>query len=196
MNLPMKALMFLSIVLMTVNVQATLTNVALQSNGGQASAISEGTYAGTTLYASLAIDGDYLADWASQGDMPAWVQVEFAQDYLIERVGVEIDYHQQTFAISLSLNGSDWTEVVSPRLSENTPLVVPTSESAGASYEVFDITPQLARFMRVDTTTTTAPSSHIFQSIIGEIEAYAIPEPTSFSLLALGGLALKRWRKK
>ena len=154
--------------------QPELVNVALSSHGARATAISEGSYMGTKHYASWANDGDLGTDWCSQWSMPAWVQVEFDQAYEIRRVGVEIDYHQQTFAISLSSDGDDWVQVVDRQLSGNTPSKLPTNESAGPSYEHFDIDPQMARFIRVDVTTTSAPSSHIFQAIVGELEAHAM----------------------
>ena len=171
---------------------ASLINVAASENGGVATAISVGSYSGTTQYASHVNDSDYGTDWCSQWSMPAWVQVEFDDIYEISKVAVQVNYHQQTFAASLSNDGINWTEVVSPTLSGNIPSQLPTSESAGISYEMFDITPQNAKFMRVNITTTTAPSSHIFQSIVSEMEAYTVPEPATLSLLLLGGLALRK----
>lgn len=173
---------------------ASLVNVAASANGGTATAISEGSYSGTTHYAYLANDSDYQTDWCSQGSMPAWVKIEFDDVYLISKVAIQVNYHQQTFAISLSNNGTDWNQVVAPTLSSNIPAEIPTSASAGASYEVFNITPQNAKFIRADITTTTAPGSHIFQAIVSEVEAYTVPEPLTISLLAIGSIALIKKR--
>ncbi len=144
-----------------------LLNIALSSLGATATAVSEGTYRGVTHPASSLVDGDDDTDWCSQWSMPAWIEVEFDKPYDIRQVAVEINHHQQTFSISLSTDGEEWEEVVSPRLSGNAP------STDGASYELFDVDPQMARFMRIDITTTTAPGSHIFQAIITKAEAYA-----------------------
>jgi hypothetical protein len=176
-----------------------LINVALQANGGTATAISEGTYAGITMWASYAIDGEpgNKFAWCSYWSMPAWVKVEFNQPYLINRVAAEIDYHQQTFAISLSPDGSNWTQVVAPRLSAIVPESYPTGNPAGNSYEAFDIDPMMAKFMKVDITTTSAPPTHIFQAIVGEVEAYsAVPIPPTMFLLGSGLIGLVGIRRK
>ncbi|MEK6250142.1 MAG: discoidin domain-containing protein, partial [Planctomycetales bacterium] len=175
-------------------------NVALQTNGGTATAISEGTYMGISHPASFAIDDDYDTSWTSHWSMPAWIQVEFDDLYEIGRVATGVNYHQQTFAISLSSDGSEWSTVVPPTLSSNVPDQIPSIGSAGPAYEIFDIEPQWAQFMRVDFTSTTAPSGHIFKAIAGEVEAYAVPEPATLSLLMMGsivgGMALLRRRRE
>lgn len=148
-------------------------NRAARSNGGTATAISEGCYLGICHPASLANDGDYETDWTSQWSMPAWIEVEFDQVYLIRRVAVEVSYHQQKYTASLSADGSHWTPVVDDHVSSNVPASIPTNESAGPAYEVFDIAPMEAKFIKVDITHTSAPSSHIFQAVVSEIEAYS-----------------------
>jgi len=142
----------------------SLTNVALSAKGATASAISEGTYLGITHHASNAIDGDSVAAWASDWDMPAWLQVEFNATYTIKKVGVWWASHRHDYLIKLSTNGINWTTVKSGT-SNNT-------EGASPVHEEFSIAPQSAKYIKIEITTTTAPSSHIFQAMISEIEAY------------------------
>ncbi len=141
------------------------TNVALSPNGGVATAISEGTYLGTTHYAKLAIDGDSSTFWASEKSMPAWLKVEFKQIYTINRVGVWWNSHQHQFTIELSTDGNNWTTVVPSRLSKN-------SEGSKPVHELFSINSTEAKFIRINITSTSAPSAHIFQAAVGELEAY------------------------
>ena len=204
----MKNLVMLGVVVVlmqTTCVSAALTNVALQSNGGIATAISEGSYNGYHAAASQVNNGDYggLSFWASNGSMPAWVQVQFDKSYLIERVATQVDYHQQMYSLSLSSDGTNWTTVVDNHLSANVPTSVPTNASAGSTYETFDITPMSSQYIRMDVTSTTAPGSHIFQAMVNELEAYSSPEntasqvptPGAFLLGALG-TSVTYWMRK
>ncbi|MGC9355218.1 MAG: PKD domain-containing protein, partial [Mariniphaga sp.] len=90
-------------------------NVALSSNGGIATAISEGYYDGTTHYASLAIDGNNGSFWASQWDMPAWLKIEFAQEYSVDKIGIWWGETQHDFTISVSTDNSNLTPIYSGR---------------------------------------------------------------------------------
>ncbi len=147
------------------SVESTYKNVALSSNGGIASAISEGTYLGNTEYAYNANDGNSNTGWSSQGDMPAWLEIEFDKVYTISKVGVWWGSHQHTFSISLSMDGTNWTVVVPSRLSIN-------SEGDASLHEEFKISSMDAKFIRLDITTTSAPGSHIFQASAHELEAF------------------------
>jgi len=144
----------------------SLQNISLSDLGASANAISEGTYQGVTHYASWAIDGDESTDWTSEWSMPAWLEVEFDKVYNIEQVGVWWASHQHTFSIELSVDGNNWTTVVTSRLSNN-------SEGSAPVHELFQITATEAKFIRINIETTSAPSSHIFQAAVGELEAYA-----------------------
>jgi len=150
----------------TVDVEVISTNVALMSNGASATAISEGTYMGDTQYAYEAIDGDENIGWSSNWDIPAWLQVEFNQVYDINSIGVWWGTHQHDFTISLSINGNDWTSVVTGT-SNN-------SEGGSPVYELFSISNTNAKYMKIDIITTSAPGSHIFQASVDEIEAFCI----------------------
>ena len=148
-------------------------NYALVSNGSTVSAISEGTYQGTTHYADYAIDGDLNTFWASEWDMPAWIIVDLNQTRQIDMIAIAWYYNQQEFSISLSNDGNNWTTVVPSQQSNNTP-------DGGNSHELYPISSTNARYIKVDITATTAPSSHIFKATIWEIEAYELScSPTS-----------------
>jgi len=141
-------------------------NSALSSNGGIATAISEGTYLGNTQYAYLANDGDENSFWASQWSMPAWLEIEFDQVYNIDTIGVWWGSHQHNFTLSLSLDSSIWTGVYSGT-SNN-------FEGSDPVHELFSIPSTYAKYMKIDITSTSAPSSHIFQAIVCELEAYTV----------------------
>lgn len=141
------------------------TNVALSSNGGIATAISEGTYVGITHYASLAIDGDTSTAWADAGEMPAWLVVKFDSLYKIGTVGVWWGSHQQRFSISLSSDSSNWTTVVGPELSDN-------SEGSAPVHQLFAVSPMNARFIKLYIDSTSAPATHMFQAMVAELEAF------------------------
>lgn len=99
--------------------------------------------------------------------------VEFDNLYTIEQVGVWWASHQHTFSVDLSIDGNNWITVIPSRISAN-------SEGSTPVYELFPITPMLAKYIRINIETTSAPSSHIFQSSVAELEAYMMP-PTGIN---------------
>jgi len=140
-------------------------NIALSSAGATATAISEGTYLGTTQYALKAIDGDAETGWSSEWDMPAWLLVQFNNTYKINKIGVWWGSHQHNYTIKISINGTSWTTVRSGT-SNNV-------EGAAPIHEEFSISPQYAKYIKIEITSTSAPSSHIFQASVNELEVYA-----------------------
>ena len=155
-------------------------NVALAANGGIASAISEGYYAGVTHRANGSNDGYNNSSWASQWSMPAWLVIEFDKTYTIDKVGVlwGKGTHNQQYSISLSEDGNNWNNVV-PTRNSNTDAGYTNGNYIGStheSHEVFEITPVHARYIWINITATSAPASHIFQAIVNELEAYATTE--------------------
>jgi hypothetical protein len=139
------------------------TNVALQSNGGAATASSVGSYSGYVGYAGRGNDGDTTNEGWCGTSIPAWLRVQFDRAYTIDTVRIHWGSHQQTFSVSLSTDAASWTTVVSSRQSPNS-----EGESGGQTYS---ITPTNARYIRVYVTATSAPHSHIFQAIVSELEA-------------------------
>lgn len=141
--------------------QTGMVNVAASANGGVASAGSIGTWpAGYTRYPYYAIDGDNGTTWANQWTIPTWFQVQFDQDYLIEKLAVSWSHADYISSIYLSQDGSNWTEVV------------PSRRSTANANDTFIIQPTLARYAKVEFTGSYAPSNWIFQAEIREFEAY------------------------
>lgn len=140
------------------------TNIALSSNGATATAISEGCYMGECRPAMDAIDGSTDEFWASYWDLPAWLEIDFGRQYMVDTVAVVWNSHRHDFTISLSMDGESWTQVKAGRSTN--------SEGSSPVREVYSITPRGARYMRIVITTTSAPGSHIFQAAISEVEAY------------------------
>ena len=177
---------FLLVSISCNNVFATIVeNVALQSKGASATAISYGTYMGDPQYPWKAIDGDNQFGWSSNWDMPAWLMVEFDDVYTIGSVGVWWGSHKHDYSISLSMDSIDWTTVVGPAISIN-------EEAGPILHELFSITPIDAKYIRMDITSTSAPSTHIFQASVQDLEAYTVPEPATLALIGLGGLFLRK----
>ncbi len=158
----------------TAVASAQSTNVALQSNGGTATAINYGTYMGDPQYPWEAIDGSPTNGWSSNWSCPAWLKVEFDDLYPIDRVAWWTGSHQHDYSISLSADNTVWNTVVPSRRSTNI-------EGQAPEYESFSIPRTDARYMKIDITSTSAPGSHIFQSSVGELEAY-IAQPRTHVL--------------
>lgn len=139
-------------------------NIALASNGAKATASSEGYYMGIYRRAEAAIDGSSASFWASNGQMPAWLEIEFDRPYLVDTIAIWWGTHRHDFSIILSEDGKTWTAVKGGK-SNN-------FEGSDPVYEIYEIPPRRARLLRVRITSTTAPASHIFQALIHEVEAY------------------------
>ena len=94
-------------------------------------------------------------------------QVKFDKPYIIDKVAIVVDADKQTYSISLSKDGMNWTIVVPSHELTN-------FEAGPCQRESFAIPPTEAKYIRVDVTETSAPPSHIFQVVIHELEAYRV----------------------
>jgi hypothetical protein len=148
-------------------VASTSLNLALQTNGGVATASSYGTYNGYSATADHANDG--LIDgsgnprtfWAaSKGKIPAWLQIQLAQDSLINEIKITPYLRQMTYSLDGSLNGIDWFTIV-------------PSASHDSSPATFDFAPVTARYVRMNVTASDAPSGYVWATETSEIEIYA-----------------------
>lgn len=143
-----------------------IRNVALAQNGGRVTARDHGSYMGTSLIPNHINDGRIDTDWAGMR-MPAWCMIEFDKEYTITQVRCIANYHTQTYDVQLSRDGQSWTTVAT----RSTPNNKGSGDSEGQDDYSTDIPEQRARFIRVYVTRTDAPSSHIFQAIISELQA-------------------------
>lgn len=144
-----------------------MKNVALQANGGKATADSFGSYAGIKATAEKGNDGDKNNFWGGTGT-PGWYQVEFDKTYSISKIVIYTYYHTQTFNIELSKDGNSWTKVVSETRTKDEK---PSGEGENDE-KTFEITPTEAKYIKVNILETDAPGSHIWQEAIIELEAY------------------------
>ena len=137
-------------------------NVALSSNGAQANAKNYGTCKGNERVASKAIDGDISTSWGGTwtygGDN--WLKVEFKKKYEVDRIKISTSSHKLTYYIQVSEDGSNWQTVADS-----------TTHPAG-EYKTYNFPATEAKYAKVVTTDTDAPSSHIWQYIIDEFEVY------------------------
>lgn len=148
-----------------------MKNVALQANGGKATADSFGSYAGIDATAEKGNDGDKNNFWAGTGT-PGWYQVEFDKIYSIGKIAIYTYYHTQTFNIELSKDGSSWTKVVSEtRTKDEKPSGVGENDE-----KTFEITPTEAKYIKVNILDSDAPGSHIWQTALLELEAFTSSE--------------------
>ncbi len=155
--------------------KSTLVNVAAARHGAKATAISEGQYLGETQKALHAIDEDDTTAWASHWHMPAWLTVEFDKMYTLEKLRVRWGPNQHDFSISVSEDGRIWDVVVPERKAAQPPRFRDGEwvEGVGSTREAFPIDPVLAKYVRINITSTTAAETHIFQAIVHDIEAFA-----------------------
>ena len=155
-----------------------LVDVARQS---RVTAISEGTYMGHTQFARHAIDNDPKTSWASQFDMPAWLQLDLTSQQHVAAIVIVWGEgtHNQQFSIAISNDGRTWKTVVSSRWSPTDALDYAGRYDNGyhgntkVVRDFFHIEPTMARYIRVNVEKTQAPSSHIFQAILHGVEVYA-----------------------
>jgi hypothetical protein len=162
---------------MSTTARAGLVNVALNKPASANSVYS-------TAYPSNAVDGDYLSQWAatSRGTPtnPHWLIVDLEQARSVEQIvltGPSTGYVGYSYVYNLyrSLNPTDWTLIGSGELIDTTD-------------------PQ------DDWLTNGQSMRYIKYEVVGglhwaglyELEAFAVPEPSSLLLLVLGGLALAR----
>jgi hypothetical protein len=141
-------------------------NVAASANGAMATADSTGRYMDYIGSPMKAIDGDTVRGWCGTG-IPGWLQIEFKECCLVNKVSVHFGSHKQTFSIAVSADGRNWVTVIPARSSLN-------SEGKDSDPETFDINPIKAKSIRVDISRTSAPGSHIFQTIINEVAVFGV----------------------
>jgi hypothetical protein len=185
------------------NATADLINVALQTNGAIATADSWVSIPGWGGLGSgppeKAIDGSH-AQFATQPEtdawggqsIPGWLMVEFDDIYRIEEIHFWFYcFSSYTFSVELSTNATDWITAIPSQQTRPPYDVCPVYAGAPSEPRYFEINPTNAKYMRLNVTDPTWGS----YVLVSELEAYAVPEPTSTLFLGLGGLAILRRRK-
>ncbi|MCY3413194.1 MAG: discoidin domain-containing protein [Candidatus Heimdallarchaeota archaeon] len=144
-------------------------NVALTENGGYATSHDYGSYGGYTASPDKINDGDNSTFWAGT-TAPNWAMVQFNSTYNLTQIGIFTYYHSINFRVEISEDGSSWNDILGLII---TPNEIDGVDGGESYYYMFNVDGMIAQYLRVYIETTDAPSSHIFQVGIYEIEAFA-----------------------
>ncbi|MBU1013125.1 MAG: T9SS type A sorting domain-containing protein [Bacteroidetes bacterium] len=149
-----------------------ISNLALSTNGAVASASSEGSYEGVR-YAYFSNDNDLNSFWANDGNLPSWLKIGLKQTYVLDSLGILWSGHNQTFNILLSVDNSNWTKIISQKESNTNAYYLGSIYYASdKSYQSIIINPTIAKYIKVEITQSSAPSTHKFKAIINELKAF------------------------
>ncbi len=145
---------------------STGTNVALQSQGATATASSYGSYGGYNATADQANDGqdnssnpNTMSFWGASS-VPAWLMITLPSVKSIKTIVVNQNYHDITFNIEGSTDGSTWFTLVPSTFLTHTAGVYTLSSATNVKQ------------VRLNITNTTAPGSHVWQANIQELELW------------------------
>ena len=149
------------------------------------------------------VDGSTAPDWGNswqaqgtlegsgmRGTLPAWLIFDLQSDYTLQSVSLfnTMNYpHQDTgtkeFNIQISSDGVNYS----------TPLITGQLEWQNQTYQDFSFDNLVsARYVQINLISAYVSTFNGLYNRVGlnEVKIMAVPEPTSLSLLALGGLAL------
>lgn len=181
---------------------AGLINVALQDNGAVATADSWNSFPWGDGTPEKAIDGSHglsgspMDSWYGK-NVPGWLEVKFDNVYPVEEINVWWHlYESYTYSVRLSTNGVDWITVVESEKSVLPRQTMPVPVFGGDSpiCDSFTITPINAMYIKVDITGSDTGAGAVF--LLSELEAYAVPEPSTLLLMLLGSFALLKQRTR
>lgn len=160
----------------------SLFNLALQSNGGVATASSYGCYAGYCATADQANDGKAYPNvlensfWAAPAwQLPAWIKVRLATDSVISKIVVRPVNRQMTYLIEGSPDNANWT------------VLVPVGTYPGDRASTFYIDEAYVQYVRLTVTGSDAPGTFAWATEISELEIYGFPTASPATRLTAGG---------
>jgi len=142
-------------------------------------------------FPSLVTDGLYGLDqhWSAGAYAPQWITVDLGQTFSISSITVigPLTAGFSGFTVEFDVNGStdnsNWTFLGAATLTD--------SSDMGLRSEDFILSGDPYRYIRLDYTGGTHHSS------AAEIQIYAIPEPSTYAMLAgLAALGLAAWRRR
>ena len=129
---------------------------------------------------------------ADAGTLPAWLKFDFGQEYKISSVSllntknyIYNDRGAKDFNILVSSDGVNYT----------TTILSGTLAWQNTSFQLFDFSSFVTtRYMQIEFTSTYGS---YYQGVgLNEAQIMAVPEPSSLSLLALGGVLVALGRRK
>jgi hypothetical protein len=149
------------------------------------------------------VDGSTSPDWANswqaqgtlegsgmRGTLPAWLIFDLQSDYILSTVSFfnTVNYpHQDTgtkeFNIQVSSDGVNYSS----------PLISGQLEWQNQTYQDYSFdNPVSARYVQINLISAYVSTFNGLYNRVGlnEVQIKAVPEPSSLTLLALGGLAL------
>jgi len=146
-------------------------DLALVSGGASATASSWGSYGGYDAIPNAAIDG--LHDergWGGTQGEGDWLKIDLGSVYRVQTLRIDNGYHSLEYTYCLSEDGATW----------DCPTIVISStgdhyiDDPLGNIETITFPAGTAmRFIRIDILSTNAPSSHIWEAMLDEVEAYA-----------------------
>jgi len=140
------------------------TNVALAVNGATASASGWTSYGGYGARPDQANDG--VADvsqgrtfWANSA-LPSWLTIELPSVTSVRSIGIHQNYHDLTYKVESSIDGSNWSVVVPSTFTPHSGRTHTLSNAVAAKYFRFTVTG------------SSAPYSHLWKTNVYELELW------------------------
>jgi hypothetical protein len=150
------------------------TDVALSSAGATASASSWGSYSGNDAVPAKAIDGDHGTKWGGTGGAGDWLLVTFDRTYRLAELRIDNGFHTLTYRVEVSTDGTSWQTLADDYESRGDNYI----DDSRANVATFPLGGERVRQVRITVLETNAPSSHIWEAIIDEVEAIPVSERT------------------
>ena len=157
-----------------VAVADTPADVALRSAGATASASSWGSYSGNDAVPVKAIDGDHGTKWGGTSGAGDWLLITFDRTYRLAELRIDNGFHTLTYRVEVSTDGTSWQTLADDYESRGDNYI----DDSRANVATFPLEGERVRQVRVTVLETNAPSSHIWEAIIDEVEAVPVSERT------------------
>jgi septal ring-binding cell division protein DamX len=159
------------------------TDVALSSAGATASASSWGSYSGNDAVPTKAVDGDHGTKWGGTDGAGDWLLITFDRTYRLAELRVDNGYHTLTYRVEVSTDGTSWQTLTDGYESRGDNYI----DDSRANVATFPLEGERVRQVRITVLETNAPSSHIWEAIIDEVEAVPASKRTEVTTARTSG---------